>query len=517
MGTHIIFQSIVEGKYILEKRSSRIKRSTRRKRIAWISAAAVLLLSASLAYAGFNSGEEPSTPPSADAGKAGAEVKAEPALEELAKATDEELVNQIHYYDEISLSKEEIQRSHPTATKIVNQKAKQQNVKPDLDNPRYRELAMEAGLELEGKTPKEQKDLADFVKKVDKYHNKELNKRIKELEKKAKKEGLTEKERAELISLLPIKNPGPALKPEPKKEAEKKPSTPSKEPVKTPGKEEPADKQKGDQPKDGVKENPQGEKGTQPGEDKQKDTGRDEPRDEGQQDDGDGNQDGNGQDGNEDGQTGSEDEQSGSDEGQNGSDDGQGGNEDGQGEDFEQPEPNQPPLKKEANGYDRAKAVEYAYKWWNKRNNEEYGFYSRERGGCYDCWYDCTNFVSQVIKNGGIKERVGRYDWYDYWFYNDDRPALTWSLAHSFYLHMKEVRKAQNGTRPSNLQVGDIISVDFEGDGSINHSVVITKIQNGQIYATYHSSDNKDKNITDWLRYYKVYAWKMETVKNNYR
>ena len=116
-------------------------------------------------------------------------MKTKPALEELAKATDEELVNQIHYYNEISLSKEEIQRSHPTATKIVNQKAKQQNVKPDLDNPRYRELAMEAGLELEGKTPKEQKDLADFVKKVDKYHNKELNKRIKELEKKSQKRG----------------------------------------------------------------------------------------------------------------------------------------------------------------------------------------------------------------------------------------------------------------------------------------------------------------------------------------
>ncbi len=38
---------------------------------------------------------------------------------------------------------------------------------------------------------------------------------------------------------------------------------------------------------------------------------------------------------------------------------------------------NNPPLKTEANGYNRAKAVEYAYKWWNKRNNEEYGYYSR--------------------------------------------------------------------------------------------------------------------------------------------
>ncbi|MEW9032606.1 MAG: amidase domain-containing protein [Planifilum fimeticola] len=502
----------------MEKRSSRIKRSITRKRIVWIGAAAVLLLSASLAYAGFNSGEESSTPPSAAAEKSVADVKEEPSVEELAKATDEELVDHIHYYNEISLSKEEIQRSHPIATKIVNQKAKQQNVKPDLDNPRYRELAMEAGLELEGKTPEEQKDIADFAKKADQYENKKHNQRIKELQDKAKKEGLTEEERAELISLLPIKNPGPKLKPEPKKEAEKKPSTPSEEPVKTPGKEEQNDKQQdGDgqpnpkeddkqdgKPKDDVKDEPRDGKGAKPGEEKQKDTGRDEPQDEDQRDDrGDGNQDGDGRNGN-----------VGDENGQDGSDDGQNGNGDGQ--DSEQPEPNQPPLKTEANGYNRAKAVEYAYKWWNKRNNEEYGFYSRERGGCYDCWYDCTNFVSQVIKNGGIKERVGKYNLYDYWFYNDDRPALTWSLAHSFYLHMKNVRHAQNATWPSDLQVGDIISVDFEGDGQINHSVVITKIQNGQIFATYHSSDNKDKNITDWLLHYDVFAWKMETVKNNY-
>ena len=90
------------------------------------------------------------------------DVKEEPTVEELAKATDEELVDHIHYYNEISLSKEEIQRSHPIAAKIVNQKAKQQNVKPDLDNPRYRELAMEAGLDLEGKTPEEQKRARRF-------------------------------------------------------------------------------------------------------------------------------------------------------------------------------------------------------------------------------------------------------------------------------------------------------------------------------------------------------------------
>src|SRR5690606_8475839 len=147
------------------------------------------------------------------------------------------------------------------------------------------------------------------------------------------------------------------------------------------------------------------------------------------------------------------------------------GNNDGQNTGSAEPGSNEPPLKKEANGYDRAKAVEYAYMWWNKRNNEEYGYYSRSMGGCYNCWYDCTNFVSQVIKTGGIKERKGRYDWYDYWFYSDEKPSLTWGLAHSFYKHMKLIRQAQNAEWPSELQVGDIISVDFEGDGDINHSV----------------------------------------------
>lgn len=505
----------------MEKRSSRIKRSIKRKRFVWIGAAAILLLSASLAYAAFQSGEDPSAPPSAEAEKPAGEVKEDIPIEEFAEATDEELADQIHYYNEISLSKESIQKSHPIAVNIVNQKAKQKNVKPDLDNPKYRDIVRGEALNLEGKTPKEQKDLSNFAKKTDQYENKITNKRIKELQEKAKKEGLTKKERAELISLLPIKNPGTKLKPEPKDGA-KKPSIPSKDPVKTPGKGEQDDKQQGDKPKDGVKDKPQGEKGTKPGEDKEKGTGQDEPQDEGQQDDNDGNQDGTGQDGNDDGQPGNDEEQSGNDDGQSGNDDGQNGNDDGQSGDddgqngdTEQPEPTEPPLKTEANGYNRAKAVEYAYKWWNKRNNEEYGYYSRSMGGCYDCWYDCTNFVSQVIKTGGIKERVGRYDWLEYWFYSDEKPSLTWGLAHSFYKHMKDIRKAQNATWPSDLQVGDIISVDFEGDGDINHSVVITKIENGQIYATYHSSDNKDKNITDWLYFYDVYAWKMETVKNN--
>jgi hypothetical protein len=498
----------------LEKRSSRMKRSIKRKRIAWIGATALLLLSASLTYAAFKPGEEAAdATPSAQAEKPAAEGKEEPTVKEIAEASDEELVDEIHYYNEISLSKESIRKNHHIAVKIVDQKAKEQNVKPDLDNPRYREIVKETALDLEGKSPEEQRAIAEFAKEADRYENKANNKRIKELQDKAKKEGLTEKERAELINLLPIKNPGPKLKPEPKGDDQKN-STPPEDKIKTPGKGEK------DKPGSDNGDSRQDENGTdeqdgktdgskdQPKEEKQKDGSKDdEKQKDGHKDQPDGKQKEKGKDEPQDGEQPGD----GSDEDQDGN--GQDGDDDG---DKDAEEPAQPPLKTEANGYNRAKAVEYAYKWWNKRNNEEYGYYSRSMGGCYDCWYDCTNFVSQVIKTGGIKERVGRYDWFDYWFYNDDQPSLTWGLAHSFYKHMKSVRQAQNATLPSDLQVGDIISVDFEGDGDIDHSVVITKIQNGQIYATYHSSDNKDKNITDWLLRYDVYAWKMETVKNNY-
>ena len=45
--------------------------------------------------------------------------------------------------------------------------------------------------------------------------------------------------------------------------------------------------------------------------------------------------------------------------------------------------------------------MDYAYKWWNGRN-PAYRSYE----------LDCTNFISQVVKAGGIKAAKGsRWDW----------------------------------------------------------------------------------------------------------
>lgn len=152
-------------------------------------------------------------------------------------------------------------------------------------------------------------------------------------------------------------------------------------------------------------------------------------------------------------------------------------------------------------------ARDYAYKWWNQRNNKQYGYYSRVSGGCYNCWPDCTNFVSQAIKSGGIEERKTG----SYWYYNDTKPSYAWGVANSFYKHFKARAKEAKYFRE--LSVGDVVNVDFDHDGDIEHSAIITKIDYYDAYVTQHSSDKKDIPISKWLYAgYDVYAWKMATA-----
>ncbi|SMO93185.1 amidase domain-containing protein [Melghirimyces algeriensis] len=535
----------------MDDRKSKFKKKMKKRKIAVISGVAAALLVGSLAYAEVF----PSSTADSAKGQATKQAKVDSTVDEYSEMSDEELVEEVSYYNDISLSEEEITKKHQDIVVKVNQEAKKQNIKPSLKNERYRDFLKQQGTDLHGKTDEQKKKLAELVKLVDQYENKLLNERIRELIKKAKSKGLTKEERAELLNLLPVNNPGSKLKPDPN---EKKHNTPekkhkdkqepgnkepdkqepeNKEPDKQepgeqkPGEEKPGEQEPGKQKprkpecqedgwfsgwfqdgQDPCKEEPSEQKpGEQkPGEQKpgEQEPGEQEPSEQepGEQEPG-------------------EQEPDEQEPGEQEPDEQEPGEQepDEQEPDEQEPDEQEPDEQKpdeqpgtENNGYDRSKARDYAYKWWNKRNNEEYGYYSRAKGGCYACWYDCTNFVSQVIQNGGIKERKGRWDWYDYWYYDDKKPSMTWGLAHSFYKHMKFVRNAQNASTISQLKVGDIVNVDFEGDGNIDHSVVITKIKNGQIYATYHSNDNKDNNITDWLYFYDVYAWKMGTVKNNY-
>ncbi|MDR6226818.1 amidase domain-containing protein [Desmospora profundinema] len=479
-----------------------------KKAVAILAAALVLVLGSSLAFAGVFSGDS----------KEAAEVKSSTPEESVStdrtvSISDEELVDSISLYNESAKTKDQIKQEHTTAVTIVQQRAKKQQapVKEDLDDKKYRDFVIGAATDLEGLSPEEQKRVSNYAKEVADYDNKHKNKRIKELEDKAKKEGLTPGEKAELIDLLPIQSVKPlqpeSLEPEEagdtgvdkKKPGSNAPADPGKETEE----EEPADNNEQQQPPANEEEN-QGDEGQQQP-----------PADEDTGDENEEQQPPSQEEGNDEQQPPSEEtneEEPPANEEEN--------NEENRDEDSNEEEPPveeeeetlQGNSMKEANGYDRKKARDYAYQWWNKRNNEEYGYYSRAMGGCYDCWYDCTNFTSQAMKAGGLVEWKSD----PWWYYSDTKPSYAWGLANSQFKHLE--KRAEPATSLSELKVGDIVHGDLNGDGHINHSAIVTRIEYGRIYVTQHTTDKKDAPLHYWFwNGYTVYGWKMGTADNTPR
>jgi hypothetical protein len=169
-------------------------------------------------------------------------------------------------------------------------------------------------------------------------------------------------------------------------------------------------------------------------------------------------------------------------------------------------------------GYNVTNAVNYARAWTQngtELRNQNYNYYNGMN--------DCTNFVSQVLHdaNAGTIPYIRNDNWgWDYddpdnWYYVNgylDPPSWTWGGAHNQYVHLQNwssnVRRLYYW---SDVRVGDVVMWDTTpGDGvfNIGHNSVVTKIQGGIIYLTYHSTDREDEPISTLLNAgYLGYAW----------
>lgn len=169
-------------------------------------------------------------------------------------------------------------------------------------------------------------------------------------------------------------------------------------------------------------------------------------------------------------------------------------------------------------GYNVTNAVSYARNWTQngtELRNQNYSYYNGLN--------DCTNFVSQVLHDSGAgtisyirNDNWGwDYDDPDNWYYINgflDPPSWTWGGAHNQYVHLNSwssnVRRLYYW---SDVRLGDVVMWDTTpGDGvfNIGHNSVVTKIQNGTIYLTYHSVDKEDEPISTFFNYgYLGYAW----------
>ncbi|WP_026905602.1 amidase domain-containing protein [Paucisalibacillus globulus] len=135
--------------------------------------------------------------------------------------------------------------------------------------------------------------------------------------------------------------------------------------------------------------------------------------------------------------------------------------------------------------YDRRAAVQYAERWWNSYNPEYHKFE-----------VDCTNYISQCLRAGGAPMR-GAPNRNQGWWYSGSNWSYSWAVAHSLRWYLTgstQGLKATEVESPSELQPGDVICYDFEGDGRWNHNTIVVAMDaNGMPLVNAHTSNSRHR------------------------
>ena len=144
--------------------------------------------------------------------------------------------------------------------------------------------------------------------------------------------------------------------------------------------------------------------------------------------------------------------------------------------------------------YNRPAAVAYAKKWAYGRNPEYYDFSAI--GG------DCTNFASQCIFAGaGVMNYTPVFGWY-YISVNDRSPS--WTGVNELYRFLVGNREAgPQGVEVPLFEIedGDIVQLDFNGDGTFDHTPVVIKRGEGTAETILVAAHSRDANCRPLASY----------------
>lgn len=139
-------------------------------------------------------------------------------------------------------------------------------------------------------------------------------------------------------------------------------------------------------------------------------------------------------------------------------------------------------------GYDRRAAVQYAERWWNDENPQYKSFTN-----------NCTNFISQCLRAGGAP-MSGVPNRSKGWWYQSNNWSYSWSVAHAFRWYLSGATTGLRGEErdaATDLEPGDIICYDFDGDGRWQHTtIVVAKDANGEPLVNAQTSNSR-------MRYWK--------------
>jgi hypothetical protein len=158
--------------------------------------------------------------------------------------------------------------------------------------------------------------------------------------------------------------------------------------------------------------------------------------------------------------------------------------------------------------YNREKAVEYAERWWNDYNPK-----FRE----FDV--DCTNYISQCLLAGGAPMKYSSNRSKGWWYRFED-PAqwsYSWAVAHSLRWYLPTSQsglRAKEVSSADQLQLGDVICYDFDGDGRWQHNtIVVAKDTKGMPLVNAHTTNSRKR----YWDYRDSYAWTDKTAYKFFR
>ncbi|GAA0904446.1 hypothetical protein GCM10009549_07900 [Streptomyces thermoalcalitolerans] len=161
------------------------------------------------------------------------------------------------------------------------------------------------------------------------------------------------------------------------------------------------------------------------------------------------------------------------------------------------PNPPAAPKNFSASGYDYKAMADYAAKHWNNYNPEYPSFDGAGAGG------DCTNFVSQSLKAGGWKHVPGYVYDYTKWFGNSEIQSHSFIGVNEFSWFALSSGRVTSLANVYQLDVGDVLQMDFNRDGSKDHTMIVTyRSPQGVPYLSYHSTDTYNRSVASIIASY---------------
>lgn len=159
-------------------------------------------------------------------------------------------------------------------------------------------------------------------------------------------------------------------------------------------------------------------------------------------------------------------------------------------------------------GYSGSAAATYAHRYALNYNTEAYPTYTA----------DCTNFVSQCLKAGGLNmngtnSQTGVYqstarwyciqtvcEWHNNYCYTEYAVTTSWIRVTDFYTYMGGVANSRTVKNTisalySSCAVGDAVQLADKTTGTPYHSIIISKRDTASAYYCGHTSNRNDRNI----------------------